>query len=87
MDVSTQAELKMSADLALYFPDIEFSDPKVSDWRMPTFTLPSYSFQIPSTPALRGAPSYAYGSLGDYGLPSLSFPQLSSPQLQLPNQR
>ncbi|MDR6394778.1 calcium-binding protein [Herbaspirillum seropedicae] len=84
LDVSTQAELKLSADLALYFPDIEFSSPQTSDWKYPTLTLPSYSYQIPSTPAMRSAPAYAYGALGDYGLPSLSFPMLSSPQLQLP---
>jgi len=84
LDVSTQAELKLSADLALYFPDIEFSSPQTSDWKYPTLTLPSYSYQIPATPAMRSAPAYAYGALGDYGLPSLSFPMLSSPQLQLP---
>jgi|GEM_PF-4374335 len=84
LDISTQAELKMSMDLALYFPDIEFSTPQTSDWKYPTLTLPSYHYQIPSTPAMRSAPAYAYGSLGDYGLPSLSFPTLSSPQLQLP---
>ncbi|WP_288393289.1 calcium-binding protein [uncultured Herbaspirillum sp.] len=84
LDISTQAELKLSADLALYFPDIEFSNAQTSDWKHPTLTLPSYHFQIPSMPALRSAPAYAYGVLGDYGLPSLSFPMLSSPQLQLP---
>ncbi|RZS56999.1 DUF642 domain-containing protein [Sphaerotilus mobilis] len=84
LEVSTQAELKLSADLAIYFPDIEFSTAQSADWKYPTLTLPSYSYQIPSTPALRSAPDYAYGKLGDYGLPSLSFPMLSSPQLQLP---
>jgi len=84
MDVSTQAELKLSMDLSFYFPDIEFSTPNTNDWKYPTLTLPSVSYQIPSTPALRSSPSYEYGTLGSYGIPSLSFPQLSTPQLQLP---
>ncbi|MDP4299286.1 calcium-binding protein [Leptothrix discophora] len=84
MDVSTQAELKLSMDLSFYFPDIEFSTPNSNDWKYPTLTLPSVSYQIPSTPALRSSPAYEYGTLGSYGLPSLSFPLLSTPELQLP---
>ena len=84
LDIDTQAEFKISGDLVAYFPDIEFSTANQADWKMPTFTLPQFNYQIPSMPELKSRPTYEYGTLGSYGLPQITLPQFSSPQLQIP---
>jgi hypothetical protein len=84
LDISTQAELKISGDLTAYFPDIEFSSANQPDWKMPTVTLPQFNYQLPSMPQLKSAPSYEYGTVGNYGLPNITLPMLSSPELQIP---
>lgn len=84
LGISSQAEFKISGDLVKYFPDIQFSTANQADWKTPTVTLPQFNYQIPSMPELKRAPTYEYGTLGSYGLPSISLPQFSSPELQVP---
>ncbi|MGR5457190.1 hypothetical protein, partial [Vibrio alfacsensis] len=55
------------------------------DWKTPSFTIPQYDFEIPPIPEVKSAPSYKYGSLGNYGLPEIHLPTLSTPEIEIPS--
>ncbi|MDA7965358.1 hypothetical protein, partial [Ruegeria sp.] len=85
-DTGIEAGAFPYADLAFFFPDIEFSNPDVPDYSFPTLTSPQVDIPIPDIPELKSAPEYKYGELGNYGFPTISLPTLSIPELQLPGQ-
>nr|WP_036818065.1 calcium-binding protein [Photobacterium sanctipauli] len=80
-----EAEISLSADISILFPEIEFSDPDIPDWKTPELNIPQYDFDIPPIPELKSAPGYVYGSLGNYGLPEIRLPTISTPEIDIPS--
>ncbi len=85
---NVQGEIKVTTDLAFLFPDLQLTS-GAKDWESPSFTLPSYSWDLPDIPEYN-FPSELNSfeddvDLPDYGLPELGLPKIQTPTLQLPS--